>query len=57
MLFRSPTELSLLFRLAGMQVLQMWDGTAGRWKRESIHLDEMEIMVVAQKKTESAPSA
>lgn len=52
-----PTELSLLFRLAGMRVLQMWDGTAGRWKRDPIHLDEMEIMVVAQKKTESAPSA
>lgn len=44
-----PTELSLLFRLAGLTVLQMWGGTAGRWKREPLHLDEMEIMVVAQK--------
>ncbi|MFN8486074.1 MAG: methyltransferase domain-containing protein [Caldilineaceae bacterium] len=45
-----PTELSLLFRLAGITVLQMWGGTAGEWKREPINLDEMEIMVVAEKK-------
>jgi ubiquinone/menaquinone biosynthesis C-methylase UbiE len=44
-----PTELVLLFQQAGMQVLNMWGGTAGNWKRQKINLDEMEIMVVARK--------
>lgn len=44
-----PTELVLLFQQAGMQVLNMWGGTAGNWKRQELNLDEMEIMVVARK--------
>jgi SAM-dependent methyltransferase len=44
-----PTELALLFRLAGLPVLNMWGGTAGNWKRRKIDLDEIEIMVVAGK--------
>lgn len=44
-----PTELSLLFRLAGMPVLNMWGGTAGNWGRRTIDLDEIEIMIVARK--------
>jgi hypothetical protein len=44
-----PTELVLLFRIAGMTVLNMWGGTAGNWGRRTIDLDEMEIMVVACK--------
>lgn len=44
-----PTELVLLFRLAGMSVLNIWGGTAGNWGRRTIDLDEMEIMVVACK--------
>jgi cyclopropane fatty-acyl-phospholipid synthase-like methyltransferase len=44
-----PTELVLLFRQAGFQVEHVWGGTAGNWGRRKIHLDEMEIMVVARK--------
>ena len=50
-----PTELLLLFRLAGMSVINMWGGTAGNWGRRSLDLDEIEIMVVARKIAE--PSA
>jgi SAM-dependent methyltransferase len=50
-----PTELILLFRLAGMSVLNIWGGTAGNWGRRTLDLDEMEIMVVAAKTAE--PSA
>jgi SAM-dependent methyltransferase len=53
-----PTELRLLFRIAGMTVLNMWGGTAGNWGRRSLDLDEIEIMIVARKTAEpSAPSA
>ncbi|MBN2099950.1 MAG: class I SAM-dependent methyltransferase [Dehalococcoidia bacterium] len=45
-----PTELTLLFRTAGLNVLHIWGGTAGDWRRGMINLDEMEIMVVAEKK-------
>lgn len=44
-----PTELALLFRMAGMEVLSMWGGTAGNWNRAPIQLDEIEIMVVGRK--------
>lgn len=44
-----PTEISLLFRLAGMPVLNIWGGTAGNWGKRTIDLDEIEIMIVAQK--------
>jgi ubiquinone/menaquinone biosynthesis C-methylase UbiE len=44
-----PTELELLFRTAGLNVLHIWGGTAGDWRRGKLNLDEMEIMVVAEK--------
>lgn len=44
-----PTELRLLFHLAGMSVLNTWGGTAGSWGRRPLDLDEMEILIVAQK--------
>ena len=47
-----PTELVMLFRQAGFEVEHVWGGTAGDWGRRKIHLDEMEIMVVARKATE-----
>ena len=47
-----PTELRLLFRIAGMSVLNMWGGTAGNWGRRSLDLDEIEIMIVACKTAE-----
>jgi hypothetical protein len=49
-----PTELVLLFRLAGMTVLNIWGGTAGNWGRRSLDLDEMEIMIVGCKTAEPA---
>jgi SAM-dependent methyltransferase len=51
----TPTELILLFRLAGMSVLNIWGGTAGNWGRRPLNLDEIEIMIVARKSAE--PSA
>lgn len=50
-----PTELRLLFRLAGMSVVNIWGGTAGNWGRRPLDLDEIEIMIVARKTAE--PSA
>jgi hypothetical protein len=47
-----PTELILLFRIAGMNVLHMWGGTAGNWGRRPLDLDEIEIMIVARKTSE-----
>ncbi len=44
-----PTELVLLFAAAGLEVLNIWGGTAGNWGRRPIQLDEIEIMVVARK--------
>lgn len=44
-----PTELALMFRQAGMRVINMWGGTAGAWSRSTLSLDEYEIMVVAQR--------
>ncbi|MBN2491302.1 MAG: class I SAM-dependent methyltransferase [Planctomycetes bacterium] len=43
------TELVLLCRLAGLSVRDMWGGTAGNWGRRPLDLDEIEIMIVAQK--------
>jgi len=45
----TPTELRLLFQLAGLSVQNIWGGTAGNWGKRAIDLDEFEIMVVAQK--------
>ncbi len=42
-----PTELVMLFRQAGFEVEHIWGGTADNWGRRKIHLDEMEVMVVA----------
>jgi len=50
-----PTELTLLFRLAGMSVLNMWGGTAGNWGRRPLDLDEIEIMIVVRKIAEPSP--
>ena len=52
-----PTELSLLFRFAGMSIVNIWGGTAGNWGRRTIDLDEIEVMVVARKTAEPSASA
>jgi len=44
------TELVLLCRLAGLEVVHLWGGTAGSWGRRSLDLDEYEIMLVARKR-------
>ncbi len=43
------TELSLLCRLAGLTIENMWGGTAGNWGHRPLELDEYEIMLVARK--------
>lgn len=50
-----PTEVVLLFRLAGMSVLNIWGGTAGNWGRRPLDLDEIEVMIVARKTAEPPP--
>ncbi|MDY0039342.1 MAG: hypothetical protein RBS57_03455 [Desulforhabdus sp.] len=52
-----PTELVLLFRLAGMSVLNIWGGTAGNWGRRTLDPDEIEIMLVAHKTGEPLAAA
>jgi cyclopropane fatty-acyl-phospholipid synthase-like methyltransferase len=44
-----PTELVMMFRQAGFEVKNIWGGTAGNWGHRKIDLDEIEIMIVAQK--------
>jgi 2-polyprenyl-3-methyl-5-hydroxy-6-metoxy-1,4-benzoquinol methylase len=44
-----PTELVLMFHQAGFEVENVWGGTAGKWGRRPVDLDEMEIMIVAHK--------
>ncbi|MDX9856525.1 MAG: methyltransferase domain-containing protein [candidate division Zixibacteria bacterium] len=44
-----PSELIIMLRQTGFCELHLWGGTAGNWRRQRPHLDEMEIMVVAQK--------
>ena len=51
------TELTLLFRLAGLSVVNLWGGTAGNWGRRTLELDEYEIMVVATKTDEPSDAA
>jgi 2-polyprenyl-3-methyl-5-hydroxy-6-metoxy-1,4-benzoquinol methylase len=43
------TELSMLFRLAGFEVLHIWGGTAGSWGKRKLDLDEIEIMFIGRK--------
>lgn len=46
-----PTEIILMGRMEGLEVRHIWGGTAGRWGRRPIDLDEIEFMVVARKQT------
>ncbi len=47
-----PTELTLLFRLAGMEAVNIWGGSAGSWNRKPLRLNEIEVMVVASKSSQ-----
>ncbi len=44
-----PTELALMFRVAGLEVDHIGGGTAGNWGVRTLDLDEIEIMVVGRK--------
>jgi 2-polyprenyl-3-methyl-5-hydroxy-6-metoxy-1,4-benzoquinol methylase len=46
---RLPHELVAICREAGLDVLHIWGGTAGRWLRKTLNLDEIEVMIVARK--------
>lgn len=43
------SELSLMMKLAGLNVEHIWGGTAGNWRHGPLELDEYELMVVATK--------
>jgi SAM-dependent methyltransferase len=47
-----PTELVLMFGAAGIEVTNIWGGTAGNWGERPIDMDEIEIMVVGRKTAE-----
>ncbi len=44
-----PTELYLMFKTVGFNVLAIWGGTAGRWGKRKVDFDDIEIMVLAEK--------
>jgi 2-polyprenyl-3-methyl-5-hydroxy-6-metoxy-1,4-benzoquinol methylase len=44
------TELILFLGMTGFKVKNIWGGTAGNWGRRQIDLDEIEIMVIAEKR-------
>jgi 2-polyprenyl-3-methyl-5-hydroxy-6-metoxy-1,4-benzoquinol methylase len=46
----TPTEFTLMLRVAGFVVEHVWGGTAGNWRREPMDLDEYELMAVARKR-------
>ena len=47
-----PTELYLMFEMVGFEVKAIWGGTAGRWGKRKVDMDDIEIMVVAEKPRE-----
>ena len=50
----TPTELKLMLGETGFELDHIWGGTAGNWGRRNIDLDEIEIMIVATKRTGAA---
>ncbi len=46
----TPPELLSLMHHAGFSVKNVWGGTAGDWGERKLKLDEIEVMVVAQKR-------
>ena len=45
----TPTEFTLMLRVAGFAVKHVWGGTAGNWRRGPMDLDEYELMAIARK--------
>jgi SAM-dependent methyltransferase len=48
-----PSELRLMPEGCGFRAEQFFGGTAGRWERRPIDLDEIEIMVIARRRESS----
>ncbi|MQG67298.1 MAG: methyltransferase domain-containing protein [SAR202 cluster bacterium] len=44
----TPPELIALVESAGFDVVHVWSGTAARWERKPLDMDEMEVMIVAK---------
>lgn len=49
----TPSELTLMCRVAGFDILHVYGGTAGAWNRRPVELDEIEIMVIARRRTQA----
>jgi 2-polyprenyl-3-methyl-5-hydroxy-6-metoxy-1,4-benzoquinol methylase len=47
--YYTPSELTWLLQQQGLAVEHIWGGTAGKWGRREINLDEIEVMVMARK--------
>jgi cyclopropane fatty-acyl-phospholipid synthase-like methyltransferase len=45
----TPTEFTLMLRVAGFTVDHVWGGTAGNWRRAPMDLEEYELMAIARK--------
>ncbi len=45
------SELILMLMVAGFETLHVWGSTAGNWRKGPLELDEIEMMIVAVKKT------
>ncbi|HMA69557.1 MAG TPA: class I SAM-dependent methyltransferase [Candidatus Mcinerneyibacterium sp.] len=43
------TELKLMLNNTGFKVENIWGGTAGKWDREILKMDEFEVMIVSKK--------
>ena len=43
------TELKLMLNNTGFKVKNIWGGTAGSWNRETLKMDEFELMIVSKK--------
>ena len=42
-------EISHLMNRAGLEILNLWGGTAGSWNKQELDMDEYEIMIIARK--------
>lgn len=45
----TPSEFTLMLKVAGFEVKHLWGGTAGNWRHGPVDPDEMEFMTVARK--------
>jgi len=42
-------EITHLMNRAGLEILNLWGGTAGSWNKQELDMDEYEIMIIARK--------